>query len=125
VIFSGTGPTRTIDYIIRQSPLIDLYRGCHEVIKNNYFILARTRKHSLANYRRTFHRLLDHVEHHDPHTFHAGREAEYSFPDQLIRGAELLQAQSSLAVDAIAGEAEGVDDGDTEPRELRTEDFEM
>ncbi|KAF8587809.1 hypothetical protein K439DRAFT_1337201, partial [Ramaria rubella] len=54
VIFAGTGPTRTIGYIIRQSPLIDLYCGCHEVIKNNYILLSRTRKHSPANYHCTF-----------------------------------------------------------------------
>lgn len=44
-MYSGHGPNHTIDYIIKQSPIIELYRQCHENIEENFRLLKRTIKH--------------------------------------------------------------------------------
>lgn len=83
-------------------------------------IIAHTRRHHKVNMRRTLRKLLDHIHKHRPHIFQAGRQVKYSIPDQIVRGAELLQAQKDLAVEPNA-------DADTasDRPDLDFEDFEV
>ncbi|EGO30864.1 hypothetical protein SERLADRAFT_344304, partial [Serpula lacrymans var. lacrymans S7.9] len=38
VEFAESGPNHTIDHIIKESPLIKVYRYCHTVIENVFYL---------------------------------------------------------------------------------------
>ncbi|KAG1844781.1 hypothetical protein F4604DRAFT_1884396 [Suillus subluteus] len=73
VIFAGTGPNRTIEHIIKQSPLIEVYCNCH--------------------------RLASCIKEKHSHTFKPGRSALCSIPGQVTVGMSLMQERKVSMTD--------------------------
>ncbi|KAH8993655.1 hypothetical protein EDB83DRAFT_2239070, partial [Lactarius deliciosus] len=46
VIYAGSGPNRTMDYICQQSPLIEVFRNCHVIVESAFQLTHRTLKHT-------------------------------------------------------------------------------
>ncbi|KAF8239099.1 hypothetical protein L208DRAFT_1420841 [Tricholoma matsutake] len=71
VIIAGTGPNRTIEHIIQESLLIELYHDCHVTIENGF-----------------------HLEH--SHCFTAGHHAKMVIPDQIAAAMNTMQKKKKL-----------------------------
>ncbi|KAG1906351.1 uncharacterized protein F5891DRAFT_1125665 [Suillus fuscotomentosus] len=57
VIFAGTGPNCTINHIIKQSPLIEVYRNCHITVENTFHLTHCTIRHAQPDMTKTIQRL--------------------------------------------------------------------
>ncbi|KAI0267690.1 hypothetical protein BC834DRAFT_1040462 [Gloeopeniophorella convolvens] len=53
VVFSGSGQTQTLNLVIKQSPLIEVFRSVHTVIQDNFGLLHRSTRHAPKNLSRT------------------------------------------------------------------------
>jgi len=51
--FAGSGPNRSIEYVIKQSSLIDLYCACHRTFLDNYYVPSRSKQHANPDIRAT------------------------------------------------------------------------
>lgn len=69
VIFSGTGPNRTIKHIIKESPLIEVYRHCHVTVENAFHLQYQTLHHSPPDMTKTIQRLAARIKEKGAHTF--------------------------------------------------------
>ncbi|KIM55070.1 hypothetical protein SCLCIDRAFT_17457 [Scleroderma citrinum Foug A] len=69
VIFSGTGPNQTIKHIIKESPLIEVYRHCHVTVENAFHLQYRTLHHSPPDMTKTIQRLAARIKEKGAHTF--------------------------------------------------------
>ncbi|KAH7902832.1 hypothetical protein BJ138DRAFT_1021471, partial [Hygrophoropsis aurantiaca] len=96
VIFPGGGPNRTIDNIIKESPLIEVYRHCHVTVENAFHLQYRTLRHSPPDMTKTIQRLTSRIKEKSPHSFKPGHSALRSIPDQMVKGISVMQAQRGV-----------------------------
>ncbi|KAG1850876.1 hypothetical protein F4604DRAFT_1592689, partial [Suillus subluteus] len=99
VIFAGTGPNRTIEHIIKQSPLIEVYRNCHVTIENAFHLTHRTIRHAQPDMTKTIQRLASRIKEKHSHMFKPGRSALRSIPDQVAVGMSLMQERKVSMTD--------------------------
>ncbi|KAG1894506.1 uncharacterized protein F5891DRAFT_1130929 [Suillus fuscotomentosus] len=82
VIYSGTGLNCTIDHIINESPLIEVYWNCHVTIENAFHLSQCTIRHAPPNMTKTY-----------PSN---GRTTKHVIDDKLADGVMLLQKGAGL-----------------------------
>ncbi|KIJ09296.1 hypothetical protein PAXINDRAFT_164394 [Paxillus involutus ATCC 200175] len=92
VIFAGKGSNRTIEHILKESPLIELYRGCHVLIEDAFHIQGRTINHAPPDMTKILQKLGEEICKNSPHVFKPGR------------GADNLLMDDKAAVEDIDGE---------------------
>ncbi|KAF9224141.1 hypothetical protein BS17DRAFT_795657 [Gyrodon lividus] len=112
VIFSGMGPNRTIEHIIKELPLIEVYRHCHVTVENAFHLQNHTLHHISPDMTKMIQRLAAKIKEKGAHTFRHGRSALCSVPDQVIQGISMLQTQKEVIVegnDVSTNEIEGED----------------
>ncbi|KAK7678135.1 hypothetical protein QCA50_018928 [Cerrena zonata] len=98
VIYSGVGYTRTFQLIIKQSPLIDIFRRVHTLMQDNFHLLHRSVRHAPPNLQNTLTVLQHLLEESKAHEVHLGRKA-YKLMDHLREGMRMLQQRSGIYVD--------------------------
>ncbi|PPQ97757.1 hypothetical protein CVT26_001805 [Gymnopilus dilepis] len=91
VIYGGSGSNRTIDRIVEESVLIELFRECHVTVENGFHLMHRTIRHAPANMVKTLRKLSERIEANSPHVFTRGRAADYIVPDQVAAGIAEIQ----------------------------------
>ncbi|KAH7913660.1 hypothetical protein BJ138DRAFT_1001804, partial [Hygrophoropsis aurantiaca] len=96
VIYAGTGPNRTIDHIIKESPLIEVYRNCHVTIENTFHLIHRTIRHSPPDMTKTIQKLAQRITETSPNVFTAGRNVKYSVGDKMAEGIMLVQGEGDM-----------------------------
>ncbi|KAG2109297.1 uncharacterized protein F5147DRAFT_576122 [Suillus discolor] len=99
VIFAGKGSNRTIQHIINESPLIELYRECHVMIENGFHLKQRTIKHAPPNMTKTLQKLCDEIRRHSPHIFMARRHADCQVEDEIGVGMIMLVQDKEALMD--------------------------
>ncbi|KAF8257523.1 hypothetical protein EI94DRAFT_1629719 [Lactarius quietus] len=62
VIYAGSGPNRTINYICKQSPLIEVFQSCCVIVKAAFQLMHRTLKHTSPDMMATIERLRAHMQ---------------------------------------------------------------
>lgn len=97
VIYAGTGPNRTIEHIIQESPLIELYRDCHVTVENGFHLEHRTIRHTHPDMTKTLRKLRTEIERNAPHRFTLGRRMKLSIPDQIAAAMNTMQRKKDLA----------------------------
>ena len=113
VIFSETGSNRTIEHIIQESPLIELYRDRHVTIENGFHLEHWMIRHSHPDMTKTLRRLHAAIVQCSPHSFRAGRRSKMCIPDHIAVSMDATQK----AKDPMANE------GEDEPAEVESADF--
>ncbi|KAG1796230.1 uncharacterized protein HD556DRAFT_1431369 [Suillus plorans] len=93
VIHGGKGPNRTIDRIILESPLVQVYRNLQRVFEENFLHLHLTTRHTIVDMTRTFNELCRYIAQHSPHELVLGRKSKHSIPDLYSKGLELIDKQ--------------------------------
>jgi hypothetical protein len=91
VIYAGTGPNRTIEHIIQESTLIELYRDCHVTVENGFYLEHRTIRHTHPDMTKTLRKLRTAIERSAPHHFTKGRRTKLSIPDQIAAAMNTMQ----------------------------------
>ncbi|THU81485.1 hypothetical protein K435DRAFT_693507 [Dendrothele bispora CBS 962.96] len=101
VIHAGGSSNRTIEHIIKESPLIELYCECHMAIENGFYLLHRTIQHAPPDMRKTLHHLGQKISSTRPHEYTPGRKVKYEVPDHISVALNLLatRSQASLLAD--------------------------
>ncbi|KAF8961386.1 hypothetical protein BDZ97DRAFT_1905532 [Flammula alnicola] len=91
VIYGGSGSNRTIDHIVEESILIELFRECHVTVENGFHLEHRTIRHGAPDMRKTLKKLGNHMKEKAPHVFMAGRNADCCVDDKIFGGLQLVQ----------------------------------
>ena len=91
VIYGGKFSNRTLNLMIKQSALIDVFRGVHTIIEDWLHLQQRTTRHTPRDMRKTIARLAAYMAARNAHVFTEGRQGVmYSVPDQIRVGVFLL-----------------------------------
>lgn len=96
VIYGGSSSNRTIERIINESPLIQLYRDCKKVVEDQYSLTPKTTKHGDADLTATYAALSrlareSNLFKHSPQ----GRNSNYTIPNHFSIGIQKYEAESS------------------------------
>ncbi|EGO04104.1 hypothetical protein SERLA73DRAFT_46371 [Serpula lacrymans var. lacrymans S7.3] len=91
VIVSGLGSNCTIDHIIEHSPLIEVFRHCHIIVKNPFHLLHHTIRHQPPDMTKTIEKLTKRLLETKPHKFTAGRKLRFSVDDKVASGFGIIQ----------------------------------
>ncbi|KAG1739267.1 hypothetical protein EDB19DRAFT_1635903, partial [Suillus lakei] len=97
VIFRGGGPNGTLDHIIKELPLIEVYRNCHVTMENAFHLQHRTIRHAAPDMTKTIQKLAARIKQKNPHTKKEGRSALHSIPDQIAVSMALIQEQKVVS----------------------------
>ncbi|KAH9169083.1 hypothetical protein EDB89DRAFT_1854937 [Lactarius sanguifluus] len=111
VIYSGSGPNSNIDYICKQSPLIEVFRSCHVMVESAFQLTHRTLKHMPPDMTATIERLRAYMQSSGTCEFQQGRVVDREIADNLVKGFHVVNTKktSSLPVDEETGEIVATD----------------
>ncbi|KAH8986836.1 hypothetical protein EDB86DRAFT_3065853 [Lactarius hatsudake] len=110
VIYTGSGPNKNMDYICKQSPLIEVFQSCHVIVKKAFQLTHRTLKHAPPDMTTTIERLCTHMQSSGLCEFCCGRTVEQEIMDNIARGLEVVHAKRVvLPVEEEAHEIEATD----------------
>lgn len=113
VIFCGAGPNGTLEHIIKESPLIEVYRNCHVTMENAFHLQHRTIRHAPPSVTKMIRKLTTLIKEKHSHVRKDCRGAFQSIPDQIAAGISLAQEEK---MDMVSEE-------DTGSFELEADDF--
>ncbi|KAG8999248.1 hypothetical protein FRB90_012122 [Tulasnella sp. 427] len=118
--YSGQGPNRTIKFIIKQSPLIEVYQNTHSVVENSFYLTNRTLRHPPPPMKKTLAALRDHMRKEKLYTHNDNRREvplpRNAFLEGLAKNTD-VPPNTAATDDESDGEAD-VDDGDVGVDEL-------
>jgi hypothetical protein len=97
VIFCGGSPNSTLDHIIKESPLIEVYRSCHVKMENAFHFQHHTIHHTPPDMAKTIQKLTARIKQENSHTKKEGQSALHSIPDQIAVGMVLIQEQKIVS----------------------------
>ena len=112
VIYGGTGSNRTIEHIIQESPLIELYHDCHVTVENGFHIEHHTIWHTHPDMTKTLRKLCAEIMRHSAHSFKASRRSKMCVPDQIAVTMDTMQKKKDTTVNEAEdeqGEVDGMD----------------
>jgi hypothetical protein len=91
VIYSGQFSNRTLRLMIKQSPLIEIFRATHAMAKEWLYLKHRTKKHGGCDMWKTMAKLVTYMAQGGVHVFQAGhRQVWHEIADQAREGLYLL-----------------------------------
>ncbi|KAH9071528.1 hypothetical protein EDB83DRAFT_2574710 [Lactarius deliciosus] len=108
VIYAGSGPNRTMDYICQQSPLIEVFRNCHVIVESAFQLTHRTLKHTPPDMTATIERLQAHLQTTGCCEFRKGRVVEREVVDNIIKGLLAVHVKKTVQPEDEAHEIEVV-----------------
>ena len=117
VIYAGSGPNRTIDYICQQSPLIEVFRSCHVIVKSVFQLTHRTLKHTPPDMSMMIERLRLYMQPTSCHEFQKGRVVEREIVDCIMKGMQAVHARKTVLPEDESQEntpSEGLEAADLE-----------
>ena len=90
VIYGGTGYSHTFQLILKQSPLIEMFRQIHTSMQDHFHLLHRSIRHAPASLKSTLDALGVLLEDGHTHTIDETRQAR-KIMDHLREGMRLFQ----------------------------------
>lgn len=93
VIYGGTGSNYTINRIIKESSLIQLFRDCKTIVEQQFSLAPKSIKHGDPDMTETYKVLSRHARKHSMLIFQPGRSSEHSIPSYYQLGMEKFEAQ--------------------------------
>ncbi|TFK59389.1 hypothetical protein BDN72DRAFT_780820 [Pluteus cervinus] len=98
-IYCGSGSNRTLDHIISQSPLIEVYKETRREFEEMFDINHNGTQHSKANMERTFLRLTTYMEQYGTVERIAGRGSTFALGDLVGSGMNQIYAKFKQGID--------------------------
>ncbi|KAI0683240.1 hypothetical protein BC835DRAFT_1409447 [Cytidiella melzeri] len=121
VVYGSSGYARTFQLILKQSPLIEVFRRIHQTMQDNFHLLHRSVRHAPPDLTNTIQALCDLLRKNKAHEFDDSRKS-YDLKHHMNDGLYLLQSTvtNKLSTEETAGEIEDIDVDD----ELGVDDLE-
>ncbi|KAG8730322.1 hypothetical protein FRC10_002866 [Ceratobasidium sp. 414] len=111
-LHSGAGSNRTLDQLIKESPLIEDYRRAHGIIEKNFYLTERTTRHPPPLMKQTLFRLQGHLRDEKMNSHQPGRAVPQAPVNAIAAG--ILAAASAPGDTWLSS---GADDAGTEGAE--------
>lgn len=86
----GKGPNRTVDHVLLESPLVQVYCNIQVQVQKNFRHTHITTQHSQPDMRRTFDSLCEKLAKSSPHTVLLGRTSSLGIVDLNDKGREMM-----------------------------------
>ncbi|KAF8450849.1 hypothetical protein L210DRAFT_3639881 [Boletus edulis BED1] len=118
VINGGKFSNHTIDRILLESPLVQVYRNLHENFQKHFLHTHLSSRKNEANMVKTFAELCAHLEKHRPHKIQLGRSSKYCISELIDEGHTLMEKVES----ELGRESEHQEDPDGESSDSLTLD---
>ncbi|TFY58642.1 hypothetical protein EVJ58_g6297 [Rhodofomes roseus] len=96
-IHGGEFSNRTLDYLLKESGLIDIYRKSQVNIADNLCMTNRTINHAKPNMVETYKKVCNHMAANRTHEQVAGRTELYEVKDKLREGFGLIQKRKNTS----------------------------
>ena len=104
VTHAGKYSNRSIDHILNESPLIEVYRHLHETFEGSFCISKKTTSNKGPNMTKTYTELLKVMERNNTHTKVSGRKSKVDASSLMGKGIRSIIATSkSTTAEGIAG----------------------
>ncbi|KAG6370625.1 hypothetical protein JVT61DRAFT_11251 [Boletus reticuloceps] len=87
----GKGPNRTIERIILESPLVQVYRNIQKIVQTNFEHTHLTSNHAAPNMAKTYSKLQEILQTSSPHIVHAGRKSQHVVDDLSDKGFAMME----------------------------------
>ena len=87
----GKGPNRTVEQIILESPLVQVYRNIQKIIQTDFGHTHLTSNHGAPNMVKTFSKLQEILRTSSPHTVHMGRKSRHVIDDLSDKGLAMME----------------------------------
>ncbi len=106
VVYGGDGSNYTVEHILKDSPLVQVYRDIKLSMGENLFTMKLSSAHSYPDMTKTYKKITTYLSQMAAHIFTPGRTCKYSTPDPISVGLEAIDAKG-LGMDAAeSGEDE-------------------
>lgn len=109
------GSTRTVENIVKESVLIDVFRNCHLTLEKNFVLSQLTTLHTEPDMTATYAALHRHMDNELLLEFKPGRSTKYKIPDVIDSGLNMLLQTTGTEADQSAEVAGLTDDWDMQP----------
>ena len=87
----GKGSNRSIERIILELPLVQVYRNMQGVIEKHFELTHHTMNHTPPNMNKTFAKLLKHLSLNSPHIVSIGRKSRHQIDDLHNKWGDMAQ----------------------------------
>ncbi|KAF8152226.1 hypothetical protein B0H34DRAFT_821015, partial [Crassisporium funariophilum] len=87
----GGSSNNTVDRIIKESPLVQIYRNIRVAVDKNFALTHLTTAHSDPDMTKTFNELQKHLTTVNSYKITPGRKSKYIIDDMIDRGRTLLK----------------------------------
>ncbi|KIJ09813.1 hypothetical protein PAXINDRAFT_17114 [Paxillus involutus ATCC 200175] len=108
----GKGSNRTVERILLESPLVQVYRNIQGMIQKNFDHSHLTTKHGDPNMKKTFDKLLEKFALNSPHVVSVGRKSQHEIMDLNDKGREMMERAETAQGEGGEGRDEGGDEGE-------------
>ena len=112
------GPNRTVEAIIRESVLINIFRETHLTLEKNLVLSYLSTHHSDPDMTEMYEALRRHMDMYSPFAFDSTRKSAHKLPDAFMKGHAALKktGTSTTQADGITVE-DGEEGEEGEPQE--------
>jgi len=86
----GKGSNQTMERILLESTLVQIYRSTQATIQKNFLHTHLTTQHADPDMTKTFANLASKLAVHSPHTFVSGRKSRHEVIDLMDKGRTML-----------------------------------
>ena len=93
VTYGGSSSNYTLDRIVAESPLIQLYADCKKVVEDQYMLAHKTTRHGEPDLTETFEAMSRLAQSTKDLQFKAGRKVEHLVPDYFSLGIDKYDAE--------------------------------
>ena len=97
VVYGSSGYTRTFQLILKQSPLIEVFRHLHRTMQDNFHLLHRSVRHAPPNQQNSIQALCALLRNNKAHEFERGRTS-YKLTDHMDEGINKMQSTTTSSI---------------------------
>jgi hypothetical protein len=116
VVHAGDGPNRTVENIVKESTLIEVYEQAHDIVETNFYLTKSTLWHSPPAMENTLAMLQKHIQGRNLHSHISGRKIASPPVNSVVGGLALGTGMFDQVEDEPLDEGnnEGGDEGITD-----------
>lgn len=113
----GKGSNCSIEWIILESPLVQVYRNVQGMIEKNFELTHHTTNHTPPDMKKTFAKLLKHLSLNSPHIVSMGRKSRHQIDDLHNKWGDMVQKAQKI----VCGEWEATENENDSSENSRAE----
>lgn len=108
----GKNSNRSVERIILESPLVQVYRNLQGLVQQSFGHTHLTTNHAAPNMRKTFAKLQERLTLNSPHVVLAGRKSQYLIDDLSEKGQGMMEKAAEQGDLLVENESEIMEEGD-------------